>query len=423
MGNWNKRLWDCSIHLNNATNNYLEPDLFRINFNNFMQTARTVTFLIQKEKNTLMEKFDFESWYESYQIKWRSDSIMRWSVDTRNIIEKQADIPIYSKLEVKLALGYRTEEDVILNIQQDELVFLGVKKLVTWAKNNLDQYNYTDSAIWIGRSWKEPNLENIDLVTAMQYVYTRLYECCDDLNKTIGGIKTFNLKSPDEILCEFNITYTYQYIELNNFKNISVKTKKYKEEIHFNREVFLKDRPYRGGKLSDDLKNEFLAVFSRLHTVSSKQELLEVHSDLNLLNFKCDGSLLHFVSFFDENFKCIKYIPYLLADQLSKYIFWRNLGALVSVLKPKYIILSDEYYLRDKPKVMQYWRNTEIRGEYLSTRLLSKLENDKFELLELRYPIKNLNLVSPINRECDNQLLDLKANNEAFMYVPILKEL
>lgn len=50
MGNWTKRLRDCSIHLDNAINNYLEPDLFRINFNNFMQTARTVTFLIQKEK-------------------------------------------------------------------------------------------------------------------------------------------------------------------------------------------------------------------------------------------------------------------------------------------------------------------------------------------------------------------------------------
>ena len=54
-----------------------------------MQTARTVTFLIQKEKNELQKKFDFESWYQNYQSQWRSDVIMRWSVDTRNIIEKQ----------------------------------------------------------------------------------------------------------------------------------------------------------------------------------------------------------------------------------------------------------------------------------------------------------------------------------------------
>lgn len=237
MGNWTKRLRDCSIHLDNAINNYLEPDLFRINFNNFMQTARTVTFLIQKEKSELQKLFDFESWYQSYQIRWRSDSIMRWSVDTRNMIEKQADIPIYSKIEVKLALGYLVEEDKILNIEQDELVFLGIKKLITWAKKNLDEYNRKDSAIWISRSWKEPKLENIDLVTAMQYVYARLYECCIDLNKIIG--ESFTLKSPDEILSEFNITHTYEYIELNNFQAISFKQKVHKYDGKFNKDIFL----------------------------------------------------------------------------------------------------------------------------------------------------------------------------------------
>ena len=230
MGNWTKRLRDCSIHLDNAINNYLEPDLFRINFNNFMQTARTVTFLIQKEKNELQKKFDFESWYQNYQSQWRSDVIMRWSVDTRNIIEKQSDIPIYSRLEVKLALGYRSEEDINLEIPQDDLVFLGINGLRSWAKKNLDQYNYKDSAIWIGRSWKEPKLENMDLVSAMQYVYARLYECCMDLNRMVNGKNNLTIKSPDEIMCEFNITHTYQYIELTNFQNISLKTKSYKNE-------------------------------------------------------------------------------------------------------------------------------------------------------------------------------------------------
>ncbi|MGT2551681.1 hypothetical protein ACQCTT_14420 [Acinetobacter geminorum] len=128
MGNWTKRLRDCSIHLDNAINNYLEPDLFRINFNNFMQTARTVTFLIQKEKSILQQKIEFDTWYQSYQTMWKADSVMRWSVDTRNIIEKQSDIPIYSKLEVKLVFGYRSKEDIHLKIQQDDLVFFGGRR-------------------------------------------------------------------------------------------------------------------------------------------------------------------------------------------------------------------------------------------------------------------------------------------------------
>lgn len=423
MGNWTKRLRDCSIHLDSAINNYLEPDIFRINFNNFMQTARTVTFLIQKEKNELQNRFDFETWYKSYQDQWRSDTIMRWSVDTRNIIEKQADIPIYSKLEVKLALGYRSEEDINLEIEQDDLVFLGIQRLKNWAKKNLDQYNYKDSAIWIGRSWKEPKLANMDLVSAMQYVYARLYECCIDLNHKIDEKNSFTIKTPDEILCEFNITHTYQYIELTNFKAISFKTKTYKNEIKFSDKFFFEERPCRGGKVSAKLKTEFERIFSQFNNISTKHELLDIHSDLNLVNFHCDGSILQFVVFFDDNLKCIKYIPYMLPNQLTKYIFWRCMGAFVRVLRPKYIIMSDEYYVRDRPQKMQYWRETNILGEYLSTRLISKIENDKFELLENRYSISNERLVEPINKEIKTLILDINANNEGFMYVPILKEL
>ncbi len=111
----------------------------------------------------------------------------------------------------------------------------------------------------------------------------------------------------------------------------------------------------------------------------------------------------------------------MLSVQVTKNIFWRNIGAFVSVLKPKYIIFSDEYYIRDRPQAMQYWRNTKIQGEYLSTRLLSKIEDDKFELLEIRYSIENEKLLEPIKKEISSLLLDINANNEAFIYVPILK--
>ncbi|QOW50423.1 MULTISPECIES: hypothetical protein [unclassified Acinetobacter] len=419
MGNWNKRLRDCAIHLENAISNYLEPDLFRINFNNFMQTARTVTFLIQKEKNELQKKFDFDIWYQDYQSQWRSDSIMRWSIDTRNIIEKQSDIPMYSKIEIKLAIGYLSQEDIELDIDQEELVFLGIKQLVGWAKKNLSHYN--DGAIWVGRSWKDPQLEKIDLVTAMQYVYSRLYECCMDLNGKVGH--SFQLKTPDKIISDFNITYTFEYIDLNTFNTLSFKKKTYPSDGKVDTAKFLEERPFRNGRLSEELKLNFLDLKRRSNSIKNKQELLEVYTETALLNFKCDGSILHVALFFDEKFNCIKFLPYLLPNQVSKYIFWRNLGVLVSILKPKYLIFSDEYYVREKPLASQYWRHTNIIGEYLSTRLLTKLEENQFELSEIRYWIKNEQLTQPPIKENSSYLMDIQANNEAFMYVPILKEL
>ncbi|NNP67816.1 hypothetical protein [Acinetobacter sp. Ac_5812] len=418
MGNWNKRLRDCSIHLSNATDNYLEPDLFRINFNNFMQTARTVTFLIQKEKSELQKQFDFDGWYQCYQNKWRSDSIMKWSVDTRNIIEKQSDIPMYSKIEIKLAIGYLSQQDISLDIDQEELVFFGVKKLIAWAKKYLN--NYKDAAVWIGRSWQDPKLQSHDLVSAMQYVYSRLYECCMDLNKKLE--QSFKLKTPDEVISEFNVAYTFEYIELNTFKSLSLKQKVYELDSGIDSSNFLEERPCQGGKLSKELKSQFLDIKLRSKSINSTKELLELYSDMALLNFRCDGSILPVALFFDANFNCIKYLPYLLENQVGKYIFWRNLGVLVSVLKPTYIIFSDEYYVRDRPNINEYWRNTNIQGEYLSTRLLSKLKEEEFELCEIRYAIQKEQLVNPIHKDYLVSAMDVEGNNEAFMYVPILKE-
>lgn len=78
--------------------------------------------------------------------------------------------------------------------------------------------------------------------------------------------------------------------------------------------------------------------------------------------------------------------------------------------------------MRERPQLSQYWRHTNIIGEYLSTKLLTKL-GEEFELSEIRFAIKNEELVSPLNRESSIRSMDLQANNEFFMYVPILKGL
>lgn len=57
---WEKRLSDLSHILQSCAHTYFEPDLFRRNTNQFLQTARTVTFIIQKNKATIR---DFDRWY------------------------------------------------------------------------------------------------------------------------------------------------------------------------------------------------------------------------------------------------------------------------------------------------------------------------------------------------------------------------
>jgi hypothetical protein len=51
MVSWQKRLADLSHLLLQCHRNYMEPELFRRSINQFLQTARTVTFIIQKNKD------------------------------------------------------------------------------------------------------------------------------------------------------------------------------------------------------------------------------------------------------------------------------------------------------------------------------------------------------------------------------------
>jgi tetratricopeptide (TPR) repeat protein len=94
-----RRLSDGLILWNKAKAGYFSPDEFRINLNSTIQTLRSVTFVLQKLKGDLA---GFEEWYSPWQDKMRSDHLMRWLVESRNIIEKQGDLETYSRAKISL---------------------------------------------------------------------------------------------------------------------------------------------------------------------------------------------------------------------------------------------------------------------------------------------------------------------------------
>jgi hypothetical protein len=63
-----------------------------LNVNNAIQTARTITFLIQKNKATIN---DFDRWYAKNVLdRFGGDSIMNWLKESRNYIEKEGDLDV-----------------------------------------------------------------------------------------------------------------------------------------------------------------------------------------------------------------------------------------------------------------------------------------------------------------------------------------
>jgi hypothetical protein len=104
---WRKRLGDLAQLIEQDDATYFEPDLFRINVNNAIQTARTVTFLIQKHKASIK---DFDEWYLTHVLKpFKNDRIMNWLKEARNRIEKEGDLEVYSECTLETVFSYTDE--------------------------------------------------------------------------------------------------------------------------------------------------------------------------------------------------------------------------------------------------------------------------------------------------------------------------
>ena len=176
MNPWERRLKDLGQILKNCSETYFEPELFRMNTNQFLTTARTVTFIIQKNKSKIDE---FESWYDLNIIKkWTGDDIMKWAKDSRNQVEKIGDLELYSEVDVRLIFSYIEENDILIDCPDDHFIGYSIKKLVRFAQKQLPSGVSDGAVIKVERRWVANNLKTRELLDALVYVYARIYEVC-----------------------------------------------------------------------------------------------------------------------------------------------------------------------------------------------------------------------------------------------------
>ena len=88
-----KRLEDLHRQWHAAADAYFDPDSFRVAIQSAIQTARTVSFILQNNKHAFP---DFDAWYSPWQERFRADPLMCWMVEARNKIEKRGDLETYS---------------------------------------------------------------------------------------------------------------------------------------------------------------------------------------------------------------------------------------------------------------------------------------------------------------------------------------
>jgi hypothetical protein len=94
-----RRLEDVHRFWHQAERTYFEPDEFRIAIQAAIQTARQVSFVLQKNKALIP---DFDEWYKGWQEKLAAIPLMRWMVEARNQIEKQGDLEAYNFVSAEI---------------------------------------------------------------------------------------------------------------------------------------------------------------------------------------------------------------------------------------------------------------------------------------------------------------------------------
>ena len=191
-----RRLEDVHQQWHLAEAQYFRPEAFRVAIQTTVQMLRTVTFVLQHNKSKIPR---FESWYQAWQEKLKTESLMRWMVDARNKIEKQGDLEINSFVRAEIVASYmhekRLETEVPAHLFDDPLSI--VRRI---PKGDLKNHILQHGTLKIQRRWVENTLPEHEFLEAIAIAYGRISELVDDAHLQIGlGVPTtINLNTNEQ---------------------------------------------------------------------------------------------------------------------------------------------------------------------------------------------------------------------------------
>jgi hypothetical protein len=360
MKPWEKRLGDLSHLLRNCHATYLDPDLFRMNANQFLQTARTVTFIIQKNKDTIPS---YDSWYSSAVLEpWSKDEVMQWAKEARNTIEKEGDLDLNSILKLTLIFSYLVEDDTEVQLGKAELLNAGVKKLARLAQQKLPSGISDAAAIKIERRWVTALLPQWELLQALAYVYARVFECCQGLAKQFNTQIDSSIATVHFFSSLQDEARQVSYIKLNGLGGHSVRT-----------EVVKFDRAFQPPPA---MREAFNAIHSGGVWPRNLEEVLDYYVKMAELTFSHFGNHVPMLFLFNESWKPVDMISTQFSDQADKFIFWRHVADQIITLQASGLVWISESWLRNLDRSgATAIKDMPIAGERLSVVAVDKSGN------------------------------------------------
>jgi hypothetical protein len=349
MPPWERRLRDLSQLLRNCSETYFEPDLFRQNTNQFLQTSRTVTFIIQKNKHDIRE---FDSWYKSHVlVPWGADAIMSWAKDARNVIEKEGDLDMHSELHTSLIFSHDEYRDMVLSTTRTELLKANLEKLVKHARAVLPPRIADDAVLRIERRWVANSLIKHELGQALTYAYSRVFEVCESLAHYLEVEIDASVPHPTTLYSQHKDSSGMRYIKLNKPGVGRITSIRIGRKIDY-------QAPPEIITLSNELKVEKNPI-SLAQTVERLGKMAQV-------TFEVNGSHVPMLFLFNDDLKQIDLISTVFYDKAEKFLFWRNVAKRAAYLRAYAMIFTSEVWIRDlKEEINPSIRQFPIIGEKL----------------------------------------------------------
>lgn len=349
MRPWERRLKDLARLLENCESTYFDPDLFRMNTNQFLQTARTVTFIIQKSKAEIPE---FDSWYQANVIDpWGSDARMKWAKDSRNTIEKVGDLELHSSSSATLIIGYLQETDIHVDVRRKELIGANIKRLIRFAEKKLPSGVSRGAVVRIERKWVANTLPEWELLTALVYVYSRAKEVCQNLARHLDSALPPEIPDPTEFDAAWSDARGIRYVTLQGRAAGQMRSQRIQSDPNF------------------ELPPKLVALVEKRKgscPPKSFNQLVDYHVEMATVNFETYGSHVPMLFMYGADGDLVDYISTEFYDRSDKYLFWRSVADRVLYVKPKAIVWIAEAWIRSRPKARhQRIDNLPITGEML----------------------------------------------------------
>ncbi len=162
------RLEDAHKQWHQAEDEYFDPSGFRLALNSCIQTLRSVTFVLQKQKNKIE---GFETWYQDWQKKLSADDVLKWSVQARNQIVKEGDLELRSILRVSVVASYFEppyQEFQLSPISRTKDILDNLKP------TQLPQELFKHGYLRLERRWVVEDLPSYELLDAIAHCYSTL---------------------------------------------------------------------------------------------------------------------------------------------------------------------------------------------------------------------------------------------------------